>query len=184
MSLVPFLEEAWEFPIFSIIAIGGAVVVGLVQGRVLGKAITARFARIRRHAWISSIGLLVLFLSNALISLPRFSSPDKIRISDLFASTDPQAFAETLFTLMGVGTGFLAIFAISVTVMSLLLLRLAPIRGASKAFVIIVSSLVMLLTILSRFTYLSPSNLEVVLFFLYQIGITAGIFIWTLRCKR
>ncbi len=183
MALVPFLDEPLQFPIFAVIAIGGSAFVGLVQGLILGKAVALRFSRVRRHARISSVGLLVLFLANALISLPRFASPDEIRLSALFASAEPEAFADALFTLLGVGTGFLAVFAISVTVLSLVLLRMAPIRGASKAFVIIVSALVILLTAAARFTYLSPSNLEVLLYFVYQLGITAGIFMGTIRSR-
>ena len=181
MALVPFLAEALEFPLFAITAIGGSAFVGLVQGLILGKAITLRFSRVRRHARLFSVGLLVLFLVNAVISLPRFASPEEIRLSTLFASAEPGAFADALFTLLGVGTGFLAVLAISVTVLSLVLLRMAPIRGASKAFVVIVSALVLLLMAAARFTYLSPSNLEVMLYFMYQLGMTAGIFLGTIR---
>ena len=181
MALVPFLQEALEFPIYSIIAIGGSIFIGLLQGLVLGKAVTARFARVRRHARIFSVGLLALFLFNTLISLPRFASTDRVRLSELLAATDSHTLVQTLFTLMGVGTGILAIFAISVTVASLVLLHMAPIKGASKALVIIVSALVMFLTAVSRFTDLSPSSLEVLLFFVYQLGITIGIFFGTLK---
>lgn len=181
MALVPFLDEPLTYPIFAIIALGGSSFAGLLQGWILGKAVSARFGVVRRHAVPFSAGLLMLFLANAMISLPRFSSPDKIRISTLLESAEPGALADAFFTLLGVGTGFLAIFAISVTVISLVLLRMAPIRGAAKAFVIVVSALAMLLTAASRFTYLSPSGLEVLLYFAYQLAIAAGIFIGTVR---
>ena len=181
MALVPFLDEPLSYPIFAIIALGGSSFAGLLQGWILGKAVSARFGMVRRHAVPFSVGLLVLFLANAMISLPRFASPDKIRISTLLESAEPGALADAFFTLLGVGTGFLAIFAISVTVISLVLLRMAPIRGAAKAFVIIVSALAMVLTAASRFTYLSPSGLEVLLYFAYQLAIAAGICIGTIR---
>ena len=181
MALVPFLDDPLTYPLFAITALGGSAFAGLLQGWILGKAVSARFALIRRYAAPFAVALLVLFLANALISLPRFSSPDKIRLSTLLDSAEPGAAAEALFTLLGVGTGFLAIFAISVTVVSLVLLRMAPIRGAAKAFVIIVSALAMVLTAASRFTYLSPSGLEVLLYFAYQLSIAAGVFTGTIR---
>lgn len=183
MALIPFLDEPLTYPIFAVIALGGSVFVGLLQGWILGKAVSARFVLVRRHAVPFSVGLLVLFLANAMISLPRFSSPDKIRLSTLFESAEPGAIADAFFTLLGVGTGFLAMFAISVTVISLVLLRMAPIRGAAKAFVIIISALAMVLTAASRLTYLSPNSLEVMLFFAYQLAIAAGIFIGTIRAR-
>lgn len=184
VALVPFVDEALEYPIFAIMAIGGSVFVGLLQGWILGRAVSTRFGSARRHAWLFSTGLLILFLANAAISLPRFASPDKIRFSTLLEANDPEIFADSLFTLLGVGTGFLAVFAISVTVLSLILLRMAPIRGISKAFVIIVSSLVMVLTVESRFTYLSPSTLEVLLYFMYQSGVAVGIFVGTISGRN
>ena len=184
LALVPFLDEPLTYPIFAIIALGGSTFVGLLQGWILGKAVLNRFETARRHTLIFSAGLTVLFLANAMISLPRFSSPEKIRISILLESAEPGDRANELFTWLGVGTGFLAIFAISVTVISLVLLRMAPMRGAVKAFVVVVSALVMLLTIVSRFTYLSPSGLEVVLYFVYQISMAGGVLLGTIRHTR
>lgn len=181
MALIPFLDEALQYPIFAVIAIGGSAFVGLVQGWVLGKALTTRFGTSRLRATLLSGGLLILLLSNAVISLPRFASPEKIRLSTLFEASDMSAFSDAFFTLLGVGTGFLAVFAISVTVLTLVILRIAPIRGASKAFVIIFSAIAMVLTAEARFTYLSPSNLEVLLYFTYQVSIAAGVFLITIR---
>lgn len=184
MALVPFLDEALQYPIFAIIAIGGSAFVGLVQGWILGKALIARFGTSHLRSRLLSAGLLILLLSNAVISLPRFASPEKIRLSVLFESSDLNAVSDAFFTLLGVGTGFLAVFAISVTVLTLIILRIAPIRGPSKAFVIIFSALAMVLTAEARFTYLSPSNLEVLLYFTYQVSIAVGVFLITIRGGR
>jgi hypothetical protein len=78
-------------------------------------------------------------------------------------------------------TGFLTVLAISVTVMTFVLLKYTNIRGISKAFVFILSALILLLTGLSRFTDLTPSSFEVLLYFLYQLGITIGILAGTIR---
>lgn len=183
MALVPFLDEALSYPIFAIIAIGGAAFVGLLHGYIIGKAIVSRFDIIYRHAKPLSILFGVLFLANGLLSLPRFSSPDKIRLSVLFDSAQPSVFADFMFDIIGVGSGLIAILAISLTVLGLILLKIAPIRGTSKAFAIIVSGIILVLTIQARFTYLSPSSFEILLYFMYQISIAVGVIIGMLRYK-
>ena len=175
MALVPFLDEALTYPVFAIIAMGGGVFVGWLHGHILGRAVVARFRIVNRYAWPFAGLFGVLFLVNGLLSLPRFSSPDKVRLSVLFDSAHPSAFTDLIFDLVGVGSGLIAVLAISLTVLSLVLLRIAPIRGASKAFAIIVSGLVMVLTLEARFTYLSPSSFEILLYFMYQMGVVAGV---------
>ena len=183
MALVPFLDEALTYPIFSIIAMGGAAFVGLLHGYIIGKAIVSRFDIVYRHAKPFSILFGILFLANALLSLPRFSSPDKIRLSVLFDSAEPSVFVDLMFDLIGVGSGLIAVLAISLTVLSLILLKIAPIRGAAKAFAIIVSGLVLVLTVEARFTYLSPSSFEILLYFMYQISVVAGVIVGIIRYR-
>jgi hypothetical protein len=78
-------------------------------------------------------------------------------------------------------TGFLTILAISVTVMTFVFLKFTNIRGIVKSFVIFSSALLLILTGISRFTELTPSSFEVLLYFLYQLGFTIGILAGTLR---
>ncbi|MEJ2261698.1 MAG: hypothetical protein P8X83_08665 [Nitrosopumilaceae archaeon] len=71
--------------------------------------------------------------------------------------------------------------AISVTIMTLVLLKFTSLRGYSKGFVLFFSLLILVLTGLSRFTDLTPSTFEVFLYFLYQLGLTIGILAGTVR---
>lgn len=183
MALVPFLDEAFSYPIFAIIAMGGAAFVGLLHGYIIGKTIVSRFDIIYRHAKPFSVLFGILFLANGLLSLPRFSSPDKIRLSVFLDSTQPSVFTDFIFDIIGVGSGLIAVLAISLTVLSLVLLKIAPIRGASKAFAIIVSGIVLVLTVEARFTYLSPSSFEILLYFMYHISIVVGVIVGMLRYR-
>lgn len=183
MALVPFLDEVFSYPIFALIAMGGAAFVGLLHGHIIGKAIVSRFDTIHRYARPFSVLFGMLFLVNGLLSLPRFSSPDKIRLSELFDSAQPSVFTDFIFDIIGVGSGLIAVLAISLTVLSLVLLKIAPIRGAAKVFAIIVSGMVLALTVGARFTYLSPSSFEILLYFMYQISIVVGVIIGMLRYK-
>ena len=174
MALFQFLVEVFQDPIFSVIAILSAFAIGIFQGIVLGRAILLRFPRLQNHVKTVSISLFFLFLVNAILSVPRFASPDKIILSNVFQANNPEL-ASLLFLVFGMNAGFFAVFAISVTVMTFVLLKFTHIHGVAKIFVFFFSLFILLLTGLSRFTDLTPSTFEVFLYFLYHLGITIGV---------
>ncbi len=180
MALIPFLVDVFQDPIFSILAVIGAFGIGLFQGIILGRAILIRFPRLQNHLKTVSITLFILFLANAILSVPRFASPEKIELSNISAG-NPTELASALFLIFGMNTGFLTILAISVTVMTFVILKFTHLHGVIKIFVFFFSSLLLILTGISRFTDLTPSTFEVLLYFLYQLGITIGILYGTIR---
>ena len=180
MALIPFLVDIFQDPIFSIGFVLSALAIGLFQGIILGRAILVRFPRLQNHVKTVSISLFVLFLINAVLSVPRFASPEKIDLFNLSASNSEE-FASLIFLIFGMSTGFLTVIAISVTVMTFVLLKFTNLHGITKGFVFFFSALLLLFTALSRFTDLTPSSFEVLLYFLYQLGITIGILVGTFR---
>lgn len=180
LALIPFLVDIFQDPIFSIIAVIGAFGIGLFQGMILGRAILVRFPRLQNHLKTVSITLFILFLANAILSVPRFASPEKIEMSTLTAGS-PGELASALFLIFGMNTGFLTVLTISVTVMTFVILKFTNLHGVVKLFVFFFSSLLLVLTGISRFTDLTPSTFEVLLYFLYQLGITIGILGGTIR---
>lgn len=181
MVLVPYLADVFQNPIFSLVAIVSAFGIGIFQGIILGKAILLRFPRLQNHVKTVSISLFFLFLTNAVLSVPRFASTEKIDISSIFQVNNSGDIPSLIFLVFGLNVGFLAVLAISVTVVTFVLLKFAPVHGATKTFVLFFSLLILLLTGLSRFTDLTPSTFEVFLYFLYHIGITIGIFAGSIR---
>lgn len=181
MVLAPYLVEVFQNPIFSVTAIVSAFGIGIFQGIILGKAILLRFPRLQNHVKTVSVSLFFLFLANAVLSVPRFASTEKIDISSIFQANNSGEITSLIFLVFGLNVGFLAVLAISVTVMTFVLMKFAPIHGATKIFVLFFSSLILLLTGLSRFTDLTPSTFEVFLYFLYHIGITIGILAGSIR---
>jgi len=181
MALIPPLEELFYDPIFSLIAILSAFAIGILQGIILGRAILVRFPRLQNNVKKVSISLFVLFFVNAILSVPRFASPEKIDFSSISQATSSGEVASIIFLIFGINTGFLAVLAISVTVMTLVLLKLTHIHGTSKVFVLFFSLLILIFTGLSRFTDLTPSTFEVFLYFLYQLRLTIGILAGTVR---
>ena len=180
MALIPFLVDVFQDPVFSLIAVIGAFGVGLFQGIILGRAILVRFPRLQNHVKTVSISLFVIFLINAILSVPRFASPEKIDLTNVSAS-GPGEVVSFLFLVFGMNTGFLTVLAISVTVMTFVLLKFTNLHGIIKIFVFFFSMLLLIFTAISRLTDLTPSTFEVLLYFLYQLGITIGILVGTIR---
>ena len=183
MALIPLSVDIFQNPIVQLIAVLSASGIGLFQGIILGRAILVRFPRLQNHFKKVSVTLFVLFLINAILSVPRFASPEKIVISNLPAG-NPDELLSTLFLIFGMNTGFLTVLAISVTVMSFVVLKFTHLNGTSKLFVFFFSALLLILTAVSRFTDLTPSTFEVLLYFLYHLGITIGILVGTIRKIR
>lgn len=180
MALIPILVDVFQDPIFSIIAVLSAFGIGLVQGIILGRAILLRFPRLQNHVKTVSVSMFVIFLINAILSVPRFASPEKIDLSTVSASGPGDVIA-ALFLIFGMNTGFLTVLAISVTVMTFVLLKFTNLSGIVKSFVFFFSMLLLIFTAISRFTDLTPSAFEVLLYFLYQLGITIGILFGSIR---
>ena len=141
---------------------------------------SSQISSLQNHAKTVSLSLFTLFLINTILSVPRFASPEKINLSSL-SENSSQDFASTLFLIFGTNTGFLTVLAISVTVMTFVLLKFTHLHGITKGFVFFFTSLLLLLTGISRFTDLTPSSFEVLLYFLFQPGITIGILTGTIR---
>jgi hypothetical protein len=180
MALISFLVDIFQDRLFSLISVLATFGIGLFQGIVLGRSILVRFPRLQNHLKTVSITLFIVFLINAILSVPRFASPEKIDFANLSASSFGDV-VSGLFLIFGMNTGFLTVLAISVTVMTFVFLKFTNINGIVKSFVFISSALLLILTGISRFTELTPSTFEVLLYFLYQLGITIGILAGTIR---
>ncbi len=180
MALIPFLVDLFLDPVIQLIAVLSSFGIGLFQGIVLGRAILMRFPRLQNHVKTVSVTLFILFLINAILSVPRFASPEKITLSSLSANSTGEL-ASSLFLIFGMNTGFLTVLAISVTVMTFVVLKFTNLNGITKGFVFIFSAFMLILTAISRFTDFTPSTFEVLLYFLYQLGITIGILAGSIR---
>ena len=180
MALFPILAEYFNDPLIQLIIILSTFGIGLSQGIFLGRAILIRFPRLQNHLKTVSVSLFVLFLINTVLSVPRFQSPEKIDLTNL-AVTNPNDLVSTVFMIFGMNTGFLTVLAFSIMVMTFVILKFTNLHGIVKGFVFFFSSLLLIFTALSRFTDLTPSSFEVLLYFLYQLGVTIGILVGTLR---
>ena len=172
MALIPILVESFNDPLIQLIVILSTFGIGLSQGIILGRAILLRFPRLQNHVKTVSVTLFILF--------PRFQSPEKIDLTNLSVA-NPGDVVSSVFLIFGMNTGFLTVLAISIMVMTFVILKFTNLHGIVKGFVFFFSGLLLVFTALSRFTDLTPSTFEVLLYFLYQLGITIGILLGTIR---
>jgi hypothetical protein len=180
MALIPILVDIFNDPLIQLIVILSIFAIGLSQGIILGRAILLRFPRLQNHVKTVSVTLFILFLINAILSVPRFQSPEKIDLTNLSVA-NPGDVISSLFLVFGMNTGFLTVLAISIMVMTFVILKFINLHGIVKGFIFFFSALLLVFTALSRFTDLTPSTFEVLLYFLYQLGITIGILMGTIR---
>lgn len=180
MALIPILVDSFNDPFIQLIVIFSTFGIGISQGIILGRAILLRFSRLQNHVKTVSITLFILFLINAILSVPRFQSPEKIDLTNL-TMANPGDVVSSLFLIFGMNTGFLTVLAFSIMVMTFVILKFINLRGIVKGFIFFFSASLLIFTALSRFTDLTPSTFEVLLYFLYQLGITLGILFGTIR---
>ena len=155
--------------------------IGLLQGAILGRGIRNRFPSIKRHAQIVSSLLLALFSINAILSVLKFAEPIKFSISEF---TMPATTADVLlliFNLIGVNTGVGTVIATFISVTLIIFLRFANIHNIARYFIFILSSIVLIASLLGKFTDFVPTTFQIMLYAFYQLGITLGIFFITHR---
>ena len=155
--------------------------IGLLQGAILGRGIRNRFPSLKRHAQIVSSSLLALFSINAILSVLKFADPIKFSISEFtIPATTDEAFLLVL-NLIGVNTGVGTVIATFISVTLIIFLKFADIHNIARYFIFILSSIVLIASLLGKFTDFVPTTFQIMLYVFYQLGITLGIFFITRR---
>ena len=155
--------------------------IGLLQGAILGRGIRNRFPSLKRHAQIVSSSLLALFSINVILSVLKFADPIKFSISEFtIPATTDEAFLLVL-NLIGVNTGVGTVIATFISVTLIIFLRFADIHNIARYFIFILSSIVLIASLLGKFTDFVPTTFQIMLYAFYQLGITLGIFFITRR---
>ena len=155
--------------------------IGLLQGAILGRGIRNRFPSIKRHAQIVSSLLLALFSINAILSVLKFAEPVKFSISEFTIPATTDEVLLLIFNLIGVNTGVGTVIATFISVTLIIFLRFANIHNIARYFIFILSSIVLIASLLGKFTDFVPTAFQIMLYVFYQLGITFGIFFITRR---
>ena len=175
MSILDLAEQ--NFLITFAIVLG----IGLLQGAVMGRGIRNRFPSFKRHARAASLSLLVLFSVNAIFGVIKFAEPAKFSISEfIMPATTDEAFV-LILDLVGINTGVGTVVATFVSITLIIFLRFADIPNIARYFIFILSSIVLIVSLLGKFTDFVPTTFQIMIYAFYQFGITLGIFVVTRR---
>jgi membrane-associated HD superfamily phosphohydrolase len=155
--------------------------IGLSQGAIMGRGVRNRFPSLKKHAQIVSSSLLVLFSINAIFSVLKFAEPIKFSISEFsMPVTTDEAFL-LLLNLIGINTGVGTVIATFISITLIVFLRFANIHNIARYFIFIISTMVLIVSLLGKFTDFVPTTFQIILYAFYQLGITLGIFFVTRR---
>ncbi len=158
--------------------------VGFIQGGVMGRGIRNRFPGLRRHARLVSSILLILFTINSIAGILKFAVPEKFPTEELVTpATTGELFTLTV-SILGLGAGFGAVIAASISVLLIVVFRFAVLPTIARYFVLIMNSSLIAVAVLARFTDYTPSEFEVIIYMVYQFGLTAGIFLITRKKEK
>ena len=175
MSILDLAEQ--NFLVTFAIVLG----IGLLQGAILGRGIRNRFPSFRKHARAVSLSLLALFSANAIFAVLKFAEPDKLSMSEFIIPTTTDEAFVLILDLVGVNTGVGTVIATFISITLIIFLRFADIPNLARYFIFVLSSIVLIVSLLGKFTDFVPTAFQIMIYVFYQFGITLGIFFVTRR---
>ena len=155
--------------------------IGLLQGAIMGRGIRNRFPSLKRHAQVVSSSLLVLFSINAIFGVLKFDDTVKFSMSEFSIPTTYNEAFLLILNLVGINAGIGTVIATFVSITLIIFLRFADIHNIARYFIFILSSIVLIASLLGKFTDFVPTTFQIMLYAFYQFGITLGIFFITRR---
>ena len=151
--------------------------IGLLQGAILARGIRKKFPKLKKYAKGISITLLILFAINASGNISKFADPSKISVTGFEIPQTPEAAFTLLIDVLGLNAGVLAVIGIFITISLILIFKFADIPPIAKYFIFAISVTVLIVSLLGRFTDYVPTVFQIILYSIYQLGLTIGMFL-------
>ena len=171
MDLLQIAEENF------LITFGIVCGVGLLQGAILARGIRRKFPKLKKYAKGISIILLILFAINASGNISKFADPSKISVTEFEIPQTPEGAFTVIIDLLGLNAGVLAVIGIFVTISLILIFKFADISPIARYFIFTISVIVLIVSLLGRFTDYVPTVFQIILYSIYQLGLTIGMFL-------
>ena len=171
MDLLQIAEENF------LITFGIGWGVGLLQGAILARGIRKKFPKLKKYAKGISIILLILFAINASGNISKFADPSKISVTEFEIPQTPEGAFTVIIDLLGLNAGVLAVIGIFVTISLILIFKFADISPIARYFIFTISVIVLIVSLLGRFTDYVPTVFQIILYSIYQLGLTIGVFL-------
>ncbi|GIT55386.1 MAG: hypothetical protein Ct9H300mP17_05450 [Candidatus Nitrosopelagicus sp.] len=89
-----------------------------------------------------------------------------------------------LIDVLGLNAGIIAVTGIFISITLILLFRFAELNSISRFFIFTISVIVFIIAMFGRFTDYVPSTFQIILYVMYQLGMTLGIFSIMRRVKK
>jgi len=151
--------------------------VGLLQGAILARGIRRKFPKLKKYAKGISIILLILFAINASGNISKFADPSKVSVTEFEIPQTPEGAFTVIIDLLGLNAGVLAVIGIFVTISLILIFKFADISPIARYFIFTISVIVLIVSLLGRFTDYVPTVFQIILYSIYQLGLTIGVFL-------
>ena len=171
MDLLQIAEENF------LITFGIVWGVGLLQGAILARGIRRKFPKLKKYAKGISIILLILFVINASGNISKFADPSKVSVTEFEIPQTPEGAFTVIIDLLGLNAGVLAVIGIFVTISLILIFKFADISPIARYFIFTISVIVLIISLLGRFTDYVPTVFQIILYSIYQLGLTIGMFL-------
>lgn len=175
MDILTLAEKHFVF------SLGVILIVGLLQGAILGRGIRNKFPKFKIHARVVSICLLVLFSINSLANIFKFANPEKLALHELTIPKTPQESVNFIFEILGFDLGFGSLIVVFVSVTLVLFFRYSDLSSIARYFTFSLSFILLLVGVVTKFTDFAPNQFQIFLYSAYHFGITLGIFVVTRR---
>ena len=171
MDLLQIAEENF------LITFGVVFGVGLLQGAILARGIRKRFPKLKKYAKAISIILLILFAINASGNISKFADPSKVEMNGFKIPQTPEGAFTMIVDLLGLNAGVLAVVGIFITISLILIFKFADIPPIARYFIFTISVIVLIVSLLGKFTDYVPTVFQIILYSIYQLGLTIGMFL-------
>ena len=151
--------------------------IGSLQGAILARGIRKKFPKLKKYAKGISITLLILFAINASGNISKFADPSKVLVTEFQIPQTPEGVFTMLVDLLGLNAGVLAVVGIFITVSLILIFKFADIPPIARYFIFTISVIVLIVSLLGKFTDYVPTVFQIILYSIYQLGLTIGMFL-------
>ena len=151
--------------------------IGSLQGAILARGIRKKFPKLKKYAKGISITLLILFVINASGNISKFADPSKVLVTEFQIPQTPEGAFTMIVDLLGLNAGVLAVVGIFITISLILIFKFADIPPIARYFIFTISVIVLIVSLLGKFTDYVPTVFQIILYSIYQLGLTIGMFL-------
>ena len=168
------LQLAEEYYYYTFLIVFG---IGLLQGAILARGIRRKFPKLKKYAKGISLILLVLFAINASGNISKFADPSKISVTGFEIPQTPEGVFTMIVDLLGLNAGVIAVIGIFISLTLILIFKFSDIPPIARYFIFTISIIVLAVSLLGRFTDYVPTVFQIILYSIYQLGLTIGMFL-------